>query len=167
MRVLLLLLCLCFPVLADIPTPEGWRGETIELPPDFAPTISWKGREVLRFAPGMFKADAADFFSYVFLLELDGGSPDWPQQLLLYYQGLAAAVSEGEIDTSEFEVSLSGTDQLAGTIKWVEPFTTRKPQTLHLEISQLGPNRWFVCASPSHPDSEIWSELRSIRSQMK
>jgi hypothetical protein len=32
--------------------------------------MKWKGAEELRFAPGMFKADAADFFSYALLFWL-------------------------------------------------------------------------------------------------
>ncbi len=167
MRILLLLLCLSLPVLAELPTPAGWRGETIDLPPEFAPTMSWKGREVLRFSPGMFKADAPDFFSYVFLLELDEGEPDWPSQLLLYYPGLAREVSEGKIETSGFKVSLEGEESLTGTIDWVEPFTTRQAQTLHLEISKLGPRRWFVCASPADKDSAVWESLREIRAKTR
>jgi hypothetical protein len=48
--------------------------------------MKWKGNEVLRFAPGMFKADAPDFFSYALLcsrLVWDfaanfGGLVTWP-----------------------------------------------------------------------------------------
>ncbi len=44
-----------------------WRGERIELPPRFAPTMTLKGIEEIRFAPGMFKAESDWFFSYVFV----------------------------------------------------------------------------------------------------
>jgi hypothetical protein len=44
----------------QLPTPKGWRKETFTLPPSFAPDMTWKGNEVLRFAPGMFKATAPD-----------------------------------------------------------------------------------------------------------
>ena len=35
--------------------PEGWSGETISLPPGFAPDMALKGAEHIRFAPGMMK----------------------------------------------------------------------------------------------------------------
>ena len=46
----------------EVPAPKGWAKETIQLPPGFAKDMTWKGTEELRFAPGMFKADAPDFF---------------------------------------------------------------------------------------------------------
>ena len=49
-----------------MPEPKGWGKESIDLPPKFAPDMDWRGAVELRFAPGMFKADAADFFSYAF-----------------------------------------------------------------------------------------------------
>src|SRR5204863_171753 len=54
----------------QVPAPKGWGKETIELPPQFAPDMKWKGVEELRFAPGMFKAGADDFFSYALLFWL-------------------------------------------------------------------------------------------------
>ncbi|WP_428265738.1 hypothetical protein [Haliangium sp.] len=64
------------------PGPEckaiaDWRPEVIELPPEFAPSLP-PGREELRFAPGMFDADAADYFSYAFVLAFDAPSPSAP-----------------------------------------------------------------------------------------
>ena len=56
----------------DIPleAPKGWKGETIDLPTKFAPGMKLRGLEKIRFAPGMFKADAKDFFSYVFVFRV-------------------------------------------------------------------------------------------------
>ena len=53
----------------DIPKPTPkWFGERIALPPKgFAPDLGLKGIEEILFAPGMFKADQPDFFTYVFL----------------------------------------------------------------------------------------------------
>ena len=49
---------------ADIPleAPKGWGGETIVLPPKFAPGMKLKGSEKIRFAPGMFKPEAEDWW---------------------------------------------------------------------------------------------------------
>ena len=81
-------------------TDEGWFGERILLPPRFAPDMSWKGVEEIRFAPGMFKPDKSDFFSYALVFSLepntDLSSKAIKEQVLLYYQGLSARVSEGK-----------------------------------------------------------------------
>ena len=44
------------------PTPPRWRTETIPFPLEFAPELAYVGLEELRFAPGMFKAGAEDFW---------------------------------------------------------------------------------------------------------
>jgi hypothetical protein len=51
-------------LLADEPgsfklaAPAEWGGETIQLPPRFAPDMKLKGSEHIRFAPGMMKPDS-------------------------------------------------------------------------------------------------------------
>jgi hypothetical protein len=50
--------------------PAGWGGETIELPPGFAPDMKLKGSEHIRFAPGMMNPASDSFFCYAFVFEL-------------------------------------------------------------------------------------------------
>lgn len=104
-------------------SPEGWRGETISLPPGFARDMSWSGLEEVRFAPGMFDPKADDFFSYVFVFYLpDAKKPDGKvlrKELLKYYRGLAEAVArdKGGVDSDSFQL----------TVKKVEKKKTGKP----------------------------------------
>lgn len=149
--------------------PQGWREEVIKMPPEFAPEMSWKGVEVLKFSPGMFKAGAPDFFSYVFLLKLDEGAPDWDEQLMLYYGGLAKAVAKKpHLDVSGFELHLKGAPEARyGTLTWTEPFVTKKAQSLNLECRQLRSDLWFVCVSPQPPDRPIWTAMRQIRNDLE
>src|SRR5438552_2880670 len=58
------------PKPAKLAAPDGWGGETIELPPGFAPDMKLKGSEHIRFAPGMMKPESDSFFSYAFVFEL-------------------------------------------------------------------------------------------------
>jgi len=170
-------------------TGPGWFGERIPLPPSFSPTMSWKGIEEIRFAPGMFKSAQPDFFSYALVFSLEPDADVSPsglrKQILLYYQGLSSRVSAGKgrkVDVSKFTIELKPTKKLSGsspkqaknattylsTLKWVEPFATGKPQDLHLEI-----HAWkdktrkrtylFFCASPQGPDVPIRKTLRKIR----
>jgi hypothetical protein len=170
-------------------TGPGWFGERIKLPPSFSPTMDWKGIEEIRFAPGMFKADQPDFFSYALVFSLepeaDVSLAGLSKQILLYYQGLSSRVSAGKgrkVDVSKFTIELKPAKDLPGsapkqakapaaylaTLKWIEPFATGKPQDLHLEI-----HAWkdktrkrtylFFCASPQSSEAPIRKTLRKIR----
>jgi hypothetical protein len=172
----------------QVPTPTGWAGETIALPPAFAPDMKWKGTEELRFAPGMFKADAPDFFSYALFFWLPDDADTDPRamerELLAYYRGLAAAVLKGkkqEVDTKAFTLAITaareqpdkrpGGETVAGYVgelNWTEPFATGKPQTLRLEIHSwpIAKHKHhcvFVCASPQPETAAVWKTLREIR----
>jgi len=172
----------------QVPTPTGWAKETLALPPAFAPDLKWKGTGELRFAPGMFKADTPDFFSYALLFWLPEDAAidakTMERELLAYYRGLAAAVLKGkkqEVDTKVFSLTLTAAEQqpdkrpggealagYVGELKWTEPFATGKPQTLRLEIHSWPSAKHkhhcvFVCASPQPETAAVWKTLRDIR----
>ena len=177
------ILCLALTATAQDPIPlnftmtsPGWGGEVITLPPGFAPNMSTKGVEDIRFAPGMFKADAEDFFSYIFVITSTTGqqfdTAFIRSELLLYYQGLAKTVSKGSVDPSGFVWSLTPKKGEAlkaahtGKLDWIEPFATRKPQTLHFDIQVRAYKTaefLIVCVSPQTANHAIWSSLHKIR----
>lgn len=175
--------------LVKLETPEGWSGETIELPPGFAPEMTWKGTEQIRFAPGMMKPSSDSFFSYAFVFDVKS-TPALTddivkEEFLKYYRGLCKAVLNGQrpaIDFADFKLQLqpvkSDTKELPdhkavekpvlykGTLDWVEPFATKKVQKLNLEIqtwTRNDRNYIFVCVSPLDMDAAIWKQLYTIR----
>ena len=177
------------PGLFKLAAPAGWGGESINLPPGFAPDMKLQGSEHIRFAPGMMKPESDSFFSYAFVFELQ------PQpvltesvvkdEFLKYYRGLCKAVLNGklpDVDPSGFTLELQRVKsnakpssdekaadtptQYTGTLDWVEPFTTKKPQKLNLEIrtwARNDRNYIFACVSPQAPDTVIWKQLHTIR----
>ena len=171
------------------PTPE-WAGERIKLPPSFAPKLELKGIEEILFAPGMFKADEKNFFSYVFLFALER-KPELTaevlrKELLAYYIGLSKNVMRNpKLDTSKFTVMLQALKLQEASPKgalnakfyraevyWIEPFATKKFQTLHFELQTWqykgSPfNYLFVCASPQKRSAPIWKTMRGIRASVK
>lgn len=177
------------PSSAKLAAPEGWAGETIDLPPGFAPDMKLKGTEHIRFAPGMMKPASNSFFCYAFVFELET-KPDLTEavvkeEFLKYFRGLSKAVLDGklaDLDPSKFTLELKrvksdagpSADEKAasapmlytGTLDWVEPFATKKPQKLNLEIrtwAKNDRNYIFACVSPQARDTAIWKELRAIR----
>ncbi|HEY0981806.1 MULTISPECIES: hypothetical protein [unclassified Schlesneria] len=169
--------------------PDSWGGETISLPPGFAPDMALQGDEHIRFAPGMMKASSDTFFTYAFVFELEK-TPELKDDLikdefLKYYRGLCTAVLNGarpDVDPEKFTFDLekeeqdanknqdgsfpSGTHLYQGKLTWVEPFATRAPQTLNLEIQTWTSgerNYLFACVSPQTRKAKIWKELHKIR----
>lgn len=195
LRTAILLLCLTFAPFAaaqeakpfTLPTPPGWKTETIALPPGFAKDMEWKGTEDIRFAPGMFDDKADSFFSYVILFWLpdqqDVSDKTLQREFLRYYRGLATAVGKGknlaikaEDFTATFEIVKGKkterdgqpVTEFTGKMKWVEPFATGKEQTLLLDVQS-----WYcakakhqvvlICVSPRGRDADIWAKMLEIR----
>ncbi len=177
------------PSSLKLAAPKAWGGETIELPPEFAPDMKLKGSEHIRFAPGMMKPDSDSFFCYAFVFELQPKpsltAAVLEDEFLKYYRGLCKAVLNGklpDVDPSEFTLEVKrvksdsepSSDENAvdtptlytGTLDWVEPFATKKPQKLNLEIRTWAGddlNYIFVCVSPQARDAAIWKQLHAIR----
>lgn len=170
-----------------LPTPEGWRTERIEFPPPFAKDLDYKGFEDLRFAPGMFKAEAPDYFSYALLFWIDGTMSFEPKsiekELLKYYKGLCGAVGKSrklDLDLSKITVQVKkldakgklggeDADRFEATIDMVDAFVTGKPLTLHLECWARGVqggkrSGFFALASPKAKSEPIWEALRKLQS---
>jgi hypothetical protein len=158
----------------EIKAPKGWKSETIKLPAPFAKDMNFTGEEIIYFAPGMFTAQAKDFFTYVFLLSgKHKGTYDQKAvklEILKYYRGLAKAVGgpKANIDTTKFTLSMTPLDikgTYTATLNWVEPFKTKKPQKLNFKISTWDSNGkqfLFALVSPSKMDSEVWKSLKTI-----
>ena len=167
------------PAPFKLAAPKDWSGETIALPPGFAPEMQLKGSEHIRFAPGMMKPETDSFFSYAFVFELEP-KPVLTEALikaefLTYYRGLCNTVLAGkrpDVDVSKFTLELkreksdAKPTRYTGTLDWIEPFATKKPQKLNLEITTWtrdDRNFIFACVSPQPGDAAIWKQLRAIR----
>ena len=92
--------------------PAGWAFERFALPPEFAPGIPYHGVEELRFSPGMFKKDSADYFTYAFVAQLDStiyvSKEDIRNYLLLYFKGLCrSTASERKLVIDTFKITVA------------------------------------------------------------
>jgi len=193
-RELLVLVVLCVVVVSPLvaqepvevpfylPTPEGWRTETIPFPLDFAPELEYEGLEELRFSPGMFAEIKVDFWSYAFVWWVREESHFDTQRLQMdlesYFRGLTTAVAEArdfEPGTPDFEVRLEPVEsatadhaQWQGTVLTYDAFTTRKPVRLGARIDIIPcPSQGHVAAifqfSPQPSHHNIWKVIAGIR----
>lgn len=160
-----------------------WRGERLVLPTGFAPDLSLRGIEEIRFAPGMFQPDDEGFFSYALVFYLPNQKPLTQTQihteLLKYYRGLAASVGRDrnpKIETDKFTLALTpveGKDgQYTAVLDWVEPFKTGKAQKLRFEIesariADMDASRLSMSASPQPSHHKLWPVLRKVTASAK
>ena len=158
---------------APEPRPEldlgAWVSEHIPLPPEFAPGMP-PGEELLLFAPGMFEAEAEDYWSYVFVMRVEGelaGLAALEELFEAYYDGLIQAVgaSKGESyddDVASVTFQAEGGERYAGEIQLVDAFVTMEPLQLRVivDLERVeGGARLEVQASPQPADHEIWRDL--------
>jgi hypothetical protein len=169
-----------------LPTPEGWRTETIPFPLEFAPELEYEGLAELRFSPGMFQEGSSDFWSYVFVWwvpEGTGFETEWLQgDLERYFRGLTTAVADArEFDPGkpDYDVRLKPTEsstpdhpQWDGTAATYDVFVTRKPIRLNVRIdlvpcSSQGRVAAIFQLSPQPHDNTIWEVLNNLRQEFR
>ncbi len=109
--------------------PEGWKHETIPFPLAFAPALTHRGVEELRFPPGFLEVGAANRWSYAFVWRLEDAAVldarQLSDELVVYFRGLLAAV-DGEkhrLDTAKITATakLEG-DRFAVTAHVIDTF---------------------------------------------
>jgi hypothetical protein len=170
------------------PVPEGWKHETIPFPLEFAPELPYQGVEELRFAPGMFKPDQPDFWSYAFVWWLDGrpalGAAELSASLERYFAGLCVSVAKEKgqtVDPSRISASLRVVNSsprklghkvasFTGIVESYDPFATGKPIVLNVEAwvwdcDRSGKRAVMVLASPQPQSAAVWTSLRKRRDE--
>lgn len=164
--------------------PANWEFERFNLPPGFAPGITYKGAEELRFAPGMFQKDSVNYFTYVFVAELDDvaavSQTDIRDYLLKYYKGLCYATAKDRklvIDTTQVTVVVEKLLNTPGkeTIYNASAdifgvFADGAPVKLNLEVKVLinrALKRTYLLfiASPREKTDAIWKTLYRIQKE--
>lgn len=170
--------------------PAGWRTERIDFPLPFAPGLKYTGWEELRFAPGMFNAQSETYFTYAFVLRLDGciefDEAGLSHLLTEYYQGLCRHVAEGDkskVDVGQVAARVKKTVEetdtsknpgvsYRGTLNMIDVFATQKPVDLNLKLlipTSLdgGCTCLLVTASPKAYEHTIWQVLDQFRTDFR
>lgn len=149
---------------------DGWRSETIALPPQFAPSLP-SGSETLLFAPGFFDPEAADFWTYAFVMWLDEPAPDaarLSEMFEAYYDGLISAVARSADrdvgnDPAQVELTTIAPGTMEGRIHLVDAFGTFEWVDLHLIIETApaanGKSVVSIQASPQAGGHDLWRSL--------
>ena len=169
------------PLPFDMPTPEGWRTETIPFPLSFAPELKYEGLEELRFSPGMFEEGSPQFWSYAFVWWLPAGTQleasQLEQDFIAYFRGLTSPPDPNEespASQAKFAAKIQelakdeqGRRRLEGNVSTFDSFVTQKPMELEVRITiwDCGTENTvaFFELSPQPFDHEVWTQLAEIR----
>lgn len=166
--------------------PAQWEFEKFPLPPAFAPAITYKGTEELRFAPGMFNKDSAGYFTYIFVTLLENttaiSQDDVRNYLLSYYKGLCNITANDRklvIDTTQINAVVekkknTGTHEPVydAVINIFGVFTDGAPVRLNLEIKvvpDITNKRTYLLfiASPQAKSHAIWKTLYKVQKDFR
>jgi len=157
--------------------PTDWRGEILEFPLKFASILPYSGIEYVRFAPDWGKNGAQNYFSYVFLWEIDQNpklsSEKLESEMEIYFDGLMNLVSKMNLkllkkipETKAFFEKVN--DSLyVGKIITYDAFTTKKEVRLHAMVTHefcSKTNKYLVLfnISPQKNSHPIWKKMQKI-----
>jgi hypothetical protein len=169
-----------------LPTPQGWRTETLPFPLDFAPELEFEGVEELRLSPGMFDETSEDFWSRAFVWWVPEATHFSTERLEndleTYFLGLTGGVAAArQLDPGkpDFDVRLEPVDvttpagrEWTGTVRTFDIFTTQQPIRLNVRIdiqgcTEKGHLAVFFQLSPQPFRNAIWAVLGDVRQDFR
>jgi hypothetical protein len=159
----------------------GWGTEVFSLPATFAPTITYKGIEDIRFAPGWAKANSNEYWTYAFLWNLEDSifidAKIIATNLKAYYTGLigsnleqskiaAGKIIETETVINKIETHNGDVQTFSGTIRMLD-YMKQQPITLncivHVKTCPQQSNTYlFHKISPKPFTDSVWKSLDQI-----
>jgi hypothetical protein len=159
---------------------RGWFTDKFDLPLPFVPELPYSGSEDLHQLNGFGTPASPEWWSYNYLLWLDG-SPritrdSLERDLLAYYKGLCnyfgppavtcnpSGFSSKVVRLGEVKLGGRSTDVFAADITGYDPFFTGQPIALHMLISSFqcpraGHRAVLLSASPQPIGQGPWPAL--------
>ncbi|MEH0154392.1 hypothetical protein V6R21_09625 [Limibacter armeniacum] len=165
---------------AYLKSPSDWKFERLDFPLAFAPDLGYQGYEEIRFAPGMFDRTSEMYFTYMFVLALDGRNKMDEvvlcQLLEKYYKGLCRAVAEEKqldinLDEVTVQVAQHGKESFGAVVDLFDVFGNGKKMQVSMDISLCLPQNnqqtlLIALASAQPKQSKAWEKLAQERDRM-
>jgi hypothetical protein len=164
-----------------LPYPPLWGTEIFSLPPAFAPSITYKGMEDIRFAPGWAKSGSNEYWTYAFLWKLEDSvhtdATVIETNLKAYYTGLIARNTQkskiSTVSIPETVTKFEKTETLQGdaatfngTIRMLD-YMMQQPITLNCKVHLKycpGQNNTYLFheLSPKPFTDSVWKNLQQV-----
>jgi tetratricopeptide (TPR) repeat protein len=155
-----------------------WGKEFFHFPIHFAPDLPYEGLEEVVFPKNWRKPDSTDFWSYVFVWEIDNKesvtAEELERDLSIYFDGLMEVVKDeedGEIIKTRIDFQRNtdpnDTVYIIGDLTIFDAFATHAPLDLNARIfSNYCEKREKLFLlfqfSPQDYDQPIWDKLRTV-----
>ncbi|HEX9513926.1 MAG TPA: hypothetical protein VF939_25720 [Puia sp.] len=167
---------------------EGWQPEIMIFPFDFAPGITYKGYEDLRFSPNCWNAASDEKWAYTFAWWLDEAysidEKTLQQNIESYYTGLThrRAIADKDDRSAWFPSRVSPVKKIATTPGDLATYTvsvhlfdaqvTKKPGDLYIKVhlkscSDRNKTILFFEISAFPTTQPIWNKLDKINADFK
>ncbi|OUS00118.1 hypothetical protein A9Q86_11805 [Flavobacteriales bacterium 33_180_T64] len=157
-----------------------WLKEIIKFPIDFAPNISYKGYEDLKFAKNWRNKDHNDFWCYTFVWHINSNEKQTAKiletHIKLYYDGLMGVVNkkkdykvpETTVLFIKNEKNNTNTDNFIGKLHVYDSFNTEAMMLLNARVKVLYCDITKTSAivfrlSPQDFNHEIWERFKTIK----
>lgn len=155
-----------------------WLKEIIKFPIGFAPDITYKGYEDLRFSRHWTKKDSTDFWTYAFTWHVKGqqvvSEAILEAHIKSYYNGLMGAVNKKKDfkvpETMVLFLKDTGNNQIdyIGKISVYDSFHTERMIVLNIQMTQFyceqtNTSDLLFRISPQPFDHEVWQTLRTVK----
>ena len=164
-----------------LPIPAGFTTEEFPLPPDFAPTFTFKGVEEIRFHPGWGDSTSKGYWSYTYLWWLEGtpaiNETALTSNLKAYYDGLVGRnITSRKIPAEKVVPTVvsikkarsKGNDKatFTGTVSMLD-YMTQRPMVLHAVIhvkdaGKSGKTAVIIEVSPQQTGGDVWKQLDEV-----
>lgn len=151
-----------------------WTKEVFEFPIHFAPELNYKGIEEAYFPKGWSKQNSLEYWSYVFVWQIEGKIPVSEQRLehdlQVYFDGLMQVVNKDkdfEVPKSTSVVVKNTEATFKGKIRLYNAFHTKNMMVLNTLVTVFytqNQEKTFLLFkfSPNDFDTDIWKILNSI-----
>lgn len=161
--------------------PARWGIESFSLPPDFAPSVTYRGFEEVRFSPGWGDIESEEHWSYCYLWWLEGKPKIEPSilesNLTAYYSGLvtrnitsrsipADKIVPTIVNVKKMETALNDVETYNGTISMLD-YHAQKPIILNCsihvkDIQRPDHSAIYFEISPQPFSNSIWKKMNKI-----
>ncbi|MFH0864775.1 MAG: hypothetical protein V1904_01175 [Bacteroidota bacterium] len=166
--------------------PADWGFERMDFPLGFAPGIKFTGFEEIRFAPGMFDTTSANYFTYAFVVAIEGQKnflkADITAFLDEYFKGLCISIGQQKKitpDTSQVNADVteipgataSSPFSFTATIPYFDTFSNGRKICLYLELGytiKTEANKTYltVLISASKDNKDVWNKLHEVKKEI-
>jgi hypothetical protein len=165
----------------SLPIPTGWTTEEFPLPPDFAPSFTYKGIEDIRFHKGWGDSTSQGYWSYAYLWWLEGtvaiNAADLKRNFEAYYNGLvrnniisrkipASKVVPTVATITKVKAVDNDKETFSGTITMLDYMAQRKMVLhciVHVKATHVkDKTAVLVAVSPQPVSHAIWKDFDGL-----